>query len=124
MKHAPEIRFIGMEASAALASAAREKSAKLELLCADISSCQVVIEVPHKHQQQGRTFAVRLALTVPGRSLSVSRTEHEDAYVALRNAFDNMKRQLEDSQQRSRDIGSPREPSFEEGGRADSGSEA
>ncbi len=121
MKHAPEIRFIGMEASAALAAAARDKAAKLELLCADISSCHVVIEVPHKHQLQGRTFAVRLELAVPGRSLSVSRTEHEDVYVALQHAFDHMKRQLQDSQERIREIGSPREPTFEDDGRTETG---
>ena len=105
MKDAPDIRFVGMEPSAALASAAREKAAKLELACADITSCRVVIEMPHKHRLQGRPFAVRLDLTLPGRTLSVSRIEREDAYVALRDAFDSMRRQLEDLTERLGDPG-------------------
>jgi ribosomal subunit interface protein len=103
MKIAPDIRFIGLEPSDALASAAREKAAKLELFCPEIMACHVVIEVAHKHSQQGRPFAVRLDLTLPGRELAISRVENEDAYVALRDAFDNMKRQIEDTMRRMRE---------------------
>lgn len=103
MMHAPDIRFIGMEPSDALASAAREKAAKLELFCPEIMACHVVIQVAHKHSQQGRLFAVRLDLTLPGRELAISRVENEDAYVALRDAFDNMKRQIEATMRRMRE---------------------
>lgn len=122
MKEAPDIRFVGMEPSGALASAAREKAAKLELLCADISSCHVVIEMPHKHRQQGRPFAVRLELTLPGHTLSVSRVEREDAYVALRDAFDSMKRQLEDWTERIHEPGRPGEIPLDGSGAAGQGS--
>jgi ribosome-associated translation inhibitor RaiA len=107
MKQAPDIRFIGMEPSDALASAAREKVAKLELFCPEIMACHVAIELPHKHSQQGRTVAVRLSLTLPGRELTVSRVEREDAYVALRDAFDDMKRQVEDTMRRMREFTPP-----------------
>ena len=103
MKKAPDIRFIGVEPSDALASAAREKVAKLELFCPEIMACHVVIELAHKHSHQGRPFAVRLNLTLPGRELAVSRVENEDAYVALRDAFDDMKRQVEDTMRRMRE---------------------
>ena len=103
MKKAPDIRFIGVEPSDALASAAREKAAKLELFCPEIMACHVVIELAHKHRHQGRPFAVRLNLTLPGRELAVSRVENEDAYVALRDAFDDMKRQVEDTMRRMRE---------------------
>ncbi|HWI81139.1 HPF/RaiA family ribosome-associated protein [Ramlibacter sp.] len=95
MKQAPDIRFIGMEPSDALASTVREKTAKLELFCPQIMACRVTIEQPHRHRNQGRAFTVRLDLTLPGRELAVSRVEQEDVYVALRDAFDHMKRQLE-----------------------------
>lgn len=107
MKQAPDIRFIGMEPSDALASSAREKVAKLELFCPEIMACHVAIELPHKHRQQGRPFAVRLGLTLPGHELAVSRVEHEDAYVALRDAFDDMKRQVEDTMRRMREFTQP-----------------
>lgn len=100
MKKAPDIRFIGVEPSDALASVAREKAAKLELFCPEIMACLVVIELAHKHRRQGRAFAVRLSVTLPGRELAVSRVENEDAYVALRDAFDGMKRQVADAMQR------------------------
>jgi ribosomal subunit interface protein len=95
MKQAPDIRFIGMEPSDALTSSARERIAKLEQFCDAIIGCHVAFEMPHKHQRQGRSFAVRLELTMPGRKLAVNRVENEDAYVALRDAFDDLKRQLE-----------------------------
>jgi ribosomal subunit interface protein len=103
MNQAPDIRFIGMEPSGALAAAARDKAAKLEQFSPQIMACHVAIELAHKHRQQGRPFGVRLELTVPGRQLAVSRVEHEDPYVALRDAFDNMKRQLEDTMERMRE---------------------
>ena len=42
-------------------------------------------------------------MTLPGRELAVSRVENEDAYVALRDAFDGMKRQVADAMQRMRE---------------------
>lgn len=95
MKHAPDIRFVGMEPSDAVASVAREKAAKLELFCPDITACHVVVELPHRHRNQGRQISVRLDLTLPGHELAVSRVERDDVYVALRDAFDDMKRQLD-----------------------------
>ena len=102
MKQAPDIRFIGMEPSGALDSAAREKIDKIELFCPEIIACHVVIELAHKHRRQGRPFSVRLSLTLPGHELAVSRVENEDVYVALRDAFDDMRRQVEDTMRRMR----------------------
>jgi len=110
MKQAPHLQFIGMEPSDALASAAREKTAKLELFCPEIMACHVVIELLHKHRQQGRPFAVRLNLTLPGHELTVSRVENEDAYVALRDAFDDMKRQLGNTMRRMQEPEKQHEP--------------
>jgi ribosomal subunit interface protein len=96
MKQPLQVSFLGMDPSPALESAAREKAAKLDQFCPDIMSCRVAIELKHKHRHQGRHFAVRIDLTVPGRELAVDRVEHEDVYVALREAFDDMRRQVED----------------------------
>ena len=64
MKQAPDIRFVGMEPSEALATAACEKIAKLEQFCPQIMACHVVIDLPHRHRSQGRRFAVRMDLTL------------------------------------------------------------
>jgi cold shock CspA family protein len=56
----------------------------------------VTVEELRKHHHQGRQFRVRIDLRVPGKELVANRDHHEDVYVALRDAFDAVKRQLED----------------------------
>ena len=56
----------------------------------------------HRHKQQGRPFNVRIALHVPGGELVVNRDRHADVYVALRDAFDAGRRQLEGHAQKMR----------------------
>jgi len=90
------IQFRGMEASDALETSARAHAYKLEAFAPDIMTCRVAIELEQKHQHQGRPYGVRIDLTLPGHELVVNRVQDEDVYVALRDAFDNMKRQLED----------------------------
>jgi ribosomal subunit interface protein len=88
--------------SEALDDHIRQKVAKLETLYPSIMGCRVVVEVPHKHKQQGRQFNVRLDITVPGGELVVNREADGDVYVALRDAFDAAKRQIEDYGRRQR----------------------
>lgn len=102
MKQPLQIRFQGMEPSEAIESAARKKAEKLDRFRPDIMSCRVAIELENRHQRQGKPFAVRIDLTVPDHELSVARVHDEDVYVALRDAFDDMQRQLEDSVRRVR----------------------
>lgn len=54
MKLPADVRFVGLEASDALAAAAREKAAKLDLFCPSIMACRVTVEQAHKHHHQGR----------------------------------------------------------------------
>ncbi len=102
MKQPLQIRFLGMSPSDALEAAARKKAEKLDRFCSDIMSCRVTIEQTHKHQHQGRPFAVRVDLTLPEHELSADRAQDEDAYVALREAFDHMTRQVEEVVRRRR----------------------
>jgi ribosomal subunit interface protein len=96
MKLPVHIQFHGMEHSDALEKSAREHAHKLESFANDIMTCRVGIDLEQKHKHQGRPFSVRIDLTLPGVELVVNRVQHEDVNVALREAFDNMKRQLED----------------------------
>jgi ribosomal subunit interface protein len=88
--------------SEALDDHIRQKAAKLETFYPHITGCRVVVEVPHRHKQQGRKFNVRLDITVPGGELVVNREADGDVYVALRDAFDAAKRQVEDYGRRQR----------------------
>lgn len=88
--------------SEALESHIRNKVQKLDAFFAHVISCRVVVEMPHKHQHQGKHFNVRIDLGVPGNEIVVTRDHHEDPYVALRDAFDSAKRKLEDYVRRLR----------------------
>jgi ribosomal subunit interface protein len=98
-----EIVFHNVDRSAAVEEAVRERVAKLEKFVHDIISCRVTIEAPHRHQQQGNLYAVRIDLRYPGSELVANRSPtadhaHEDVYVALRDAFKAARRQLQDYQ--------------------------
>lgn len=92
-----QITFEGMDRSEAVEDAVRKKAAHLERFSSEIVSCRVALELLQKHKHQGRPFGVRIDLKIPGRELVVSRVADEDIYIALREAFDDMKRQLEDA---------------------------
>lgn len=102
-----EVTFRNMGHSPAMEAAVREKAQKLDQFCNQIMSCRVAVEAHHKHHHQGNLFHVRIDLTVPDEELVVSRAPqqhhaHEDAYVAIRDAFDAARRQLQDYARRRR----------------------
>lgn len=96
MKLPVHIQFHGMAPSEALERSAGAHVLKLESFAPDIMACRVGIELEQKHKHQGRPFSVRIDLTLPGHELVVNRVQNEEVYVALRDAFDSMKRQLVD----------------------------
>lgn len=107
MKLPLEITFRNMEPSEALAANVREHAEKLEQFYDRIMGCRIMVEQDHKHHHQGNLYHVRIDLTVPGKELVVSRESqkrhaHEDVYVAVRDAFRTMRRQLEDYARRQR----------------------
>ena len=96
MKQPLDLRFIGLTPSEAVEAAVRRKVAHLERFRQDLMACRVTIEQVDKHRHQGRHYAVRIDLTIPGHELTVNRVQHEDVYVALREAFDDLRRQAQD----------------------------
>ncbi len=106
--HLPlQITFRHMEHSPALEARIQQLANRLDRYRQEITSCRVVIEAPHKHQHQGSLYTVHLDITLPGREIAVSRDQHgnhahEDAHVALRDAFLAAGRQLEQRVQKQR----------------------
>ena len=96
------ISFHGMDSSSALEDHIREKLEMLEHLHPNITRCNVTIEKPHHHKQQGNPFNVRIDLYVPGDEIVINRDVDEDVYVALRDAFDAAKRQVQRHAQKKR----------------------
>ncbi len=102
-----QITFRNMESSPSIEASVRERLARLERVYDSIISCRVVVETPHRHHHQGKLVHLRIDLKVPHGELVVNREPaenqaHEDAYVAVRDAFDAMHRQLEDFVRRQR----------------------
>ena len=97
MKLPLDLRFTGIAPSPALEEAVKGKVAQLDRFGADVIGCRVTIEQEHKHSHQGRPFSVRIDVTLPGQELAINRVQDEDAYVALRDAFDAARRRLEES---------------------------
>ncbi len=96
-----ELSFRNTDPSEAVEARVRERVDKLETYFGRINSCRVVVEAPHRHHRKGKIYHVRIEIGVPGRTLIVDRDPgqhhaHEDVYVAIRDAFDAARRQLED----------------------------
>jgi ribosomal subunit interface protein len=109
MQEPLQISYRDMTSTPALDAAIQERVDKLDELFDRITGCRVLVESPHRRHHQGRLFHVRVDLTVPGRVIVVNRErserhEHEDIYVAIRDAFDAAKRQLEDYVRESRGL--------------------
>ncbi|MEO8418076.1 MAG: ribosome-associated translation inhibitor RaiA [Methylophilaceae bacterium] len=95
-----QITFHNMPPSEALEVHIRDRVQKLDRLFAHVISCHVVVDMPHRHQQQGKQFNVRISLDMPGNKIIINRDHHEDVYAALRDAFDAARHQLEDYKSR------------------------
>ena len=105
MKITPQITLKNVPHSEAVEAKIREKMAKLEQFDGRLTSCRVTVEESQRRHHQGKLFAVHVDMTVPGRELVVNRIEHEDLYVAVRDAFDAAKRQLDEhSRKRRREV--------------------
>jgi len=124
-----QITFRNMAPSAAIEKRISEKAAKLQLFCNRIVSCRVTVEAPHRHHRKGKSYEIRIELTVPGGELLIrhtpknlepvkavssdkaktelharrepnKRAAHEDSYVAIRDAFNAAGRKLQDYMRR------------------------
>src|SRR3990167_1325302 len=86
-----------IEHSNAIEQQLRKKAQKLNQYSDHIISCHTVVERTQSHQHTGKLYNVRINLTVPGKELFVNRNEQEDLYIAIRDAFDDMTRKLEEA---------------------------
>lgn len=95
-----QITFRNLGRSEAIEAKIRERANKLNQFHDHIMSCRVAVEAQHKHHRQGNHYHIRVDVTVPGGELVSSREPdqhqgYEDIYVAIRDAFDAIRRQLE-----------------------------
>jgi cold shock CspA family protein len=127
MQLTPTIAFRGIDDFASLEAAVRKRIDKLETYYPSIIACRVVVEPAQRHHEAGNRFHVRIDLTVPGEEIVVANEpslhgtdqdirlakptkqdeadpERKHALVAIREAFDIARRQLQDYARRQRGI--------------------
>jgi ribosome-associated translation inhibitor RaiA len=100
------ISFRNLAPSPALETVIRRRAAKLiKVGCERLIACHVVISAPNRRRQQGKLYSVSLRLELPRGSLPVNRNPpmdhaHEDAHIAIHDAFDAAVRRLAEFRRR------------------------
>ena len=92
-----QITVLNLPHSAALEARVRKIAEKLEKFHARIVSCRVNIEELRRHRSRGRLFHVRVDLRIPGKEIVSNHRHAKDPYLALRDSFLSLRRQLEDT---------------------------
>ncbi len=96
-----QVTFRKMDPSPFVRGRIKERADKLERFHDRIVGCRVVVEAPHRHHHKGKLYAVSVEVKVPGSTITSHRSpgerhSHEDVYVAVRDAFDAVERQIQD----------------------------
>lgn len=122
------INFRGLAHSETIEADIHERVAWLEQFYGGIVRCRVLVEIPHRHRHDGRHFQVCIDITVPGGAPIVVSHEpslhgplkdvaegehskgteieavHRYAHVAIHEAFDVARRQLQDFAREQRGV--------------------
>jgi ribosomal subunit interface protein len=102
MQTALQLRWHNVDPSDAVAAHVREEVERLERFWGRITGCAVTLEAPSRHHRHsGAQYRVRIELSVPRGRLVVARDPpktwtHSDLYLAVKGAFREAQRQLED----------------------------
>jgi ribosomal subunit interface protein len=103
MKLPLQITFQDVAPSEALDIAVRARAAQLDQFHPHILSCRVVVGRQTRRRQQGNAFSVHFDIKVKGHEIAITRNADADPFVALRDAFDAARRQLEELAHTRRD---------------------
>ncbi len=95
------VSFQDMPSSPALISDIERHIEQLQRFAPDITSCRVTVKRSEHVHHKGNRYEVLVHLTVPGGELDAGHTTaknrtHQDAYAAAHDAFDMMRRRLQD----------------------------
>lgn len=96
----------GIQSSPGLQARIEREARKLERFSHRIIACRIAVSGRSGNRRKGDLYQVRLQIVVPGQSeIVVDRNPdedhaHEDAYVAIRDAFNAARRRLQDHERR------------------------
>lgn len=94
-----QVVFRGIDHSSAVEEAVHKRVEKLERFSDQIHSLRVTLESPHNNHHKGRVYHVGVEAQIPNHEICVTheqhdKHEHEDIYVAIRDAFNAVERRL------------------------------
>lgn len=94
-----QVVFRGIDHSPAVEEAVHKRAEKLSRFSDEIQSLRVTLESPHNNHHKGKVYHVGVEALIPNHDIVVSheqhdKHEHEDIYVAIRDAFNAVERRL------------------------------
>jgi len=103
-----QLSFHGCDHSDAVEAEIQAHISKIEDHYGRITSCRIVVELPHKSQSQGKLFHINIDISLPGSGhlLHNDRGQnpaHEDVHNAVRDAFSAIESQLKKAVGKRRD---------------------
>lgn len=106
MQLRPQVTFVDVPHSDAVETLILEKIQKLHEFHGHIVACRVAVSQQRARGRNGHLYRVRVDVTIPGpKEIVASRDpgidhSHENVLVAVRDAFDAAKRQLDEYAER------------------------
>lgn len=100
--HSPiDVTFQGMSPSAALQASIEHHLERLERVAPHLQTCCATVQRNEARHRQGNQYLVRVRVTLPGGEFEAGHTpvpdhSHDNPYVAVRDTFNTLRRQLED----------------------------
>ena len=96
-----QVLFRGLEHSQAVEEAVQKRAEKLARFSDQIQSLRVTVESPHNNHHKGKVYHVGVEAFIPNHDIVVNHDQHdnhahEDIYVAIRDTFDAVERQIKD----------------------------
>jgi len=94
-----QVVFRNIDHSPSVEEAVHKRVEKLERFSDQIQSLRVILESPHNNHHKGKVYHVGVEAQIPNHDIIVTheqhdKHEHEDIYVAIRDAFNAVERRL------------------------------
>lgn len=91
-----QISIRDIASSSTLENQILKRAEKLTQFYTRILNCRIAIDFLQKHKHQGKIYNVKIKIKVPGKELVANHKADQDIYVAIRDAFNAIERQLEE----------------------------
>ena len=101
-----QISYVDLDSSPSIEARIEREAAKLERFAHRINRCHVTVTGPSGNRRHGDLFTVRIRITAPGHIDVVADRNpspdhaHADVQVAIRDAFNAVRRRLQDRSRR------------------------